>query len=69
MLRRSRDARQQLESPTPAPVTSVLHGVLRPLGLDEVAPQLPHSPLPPEEAHIEGAVPLMSNLALLQSVF
>lgn len=30
---------------------------------------MPQRLLPPEEAHIEGAVPLLNNLALLQHVF
>lgn len=64
-----RVTRQQLESPTPALVTSVLHGVLRPLGLDEESLQTPLCLLTPEEAHIESAVPLLNNLALLQCVF
>lgn len=64
-----RVTRQELEAPTPALVTSVLQGALCLLGLNEASLEMPHSLLPAEGAHLEGAVPLLHHLALLQTVF
>lgn len=64
-----RVTRQELEAPTPALVASVLQGALSALGLNEAALEMPHSLLPAEGVHLEGAVPLLHQLALLQSVF
>lgn len=64
-----RVTRQELEAPTPALVTSVLQAALGALGLNDASLEMPHSLLPAEGAHLEGAVPLLNHLALLQSVF
>lgn len=64
-----RVTRQELDAPTPALVTSVLRVALSTLGLNEAALEMPHTLLPAEGAHIEGSVPLLHYLALMQRVF
>lgn len=66
---RVRVTRQELEAPTPGLVTSVLREALGALGLNDASLEMPHSLLPPEGAHLEGAVPLLNHLSLLQGVF
>lgn len=64
-----RVTRQELDAPTPALVTSVLQAALSTLGLNEAALEMPHALLPAEGVHIEGSVPLLHYLALMQRVF